>query len=85
MRGVCGSRADHRSGLEKKLDGVVVVWCEPEQQIERLGARGLSEEEAHRRIAAQLPVEEKLRQATETIDCSGLDGGDAASGGATCC
>ena len=59
------------SGIHKKLDGLVVVWCEPEQQVERLLARGLSETEARRRIAAQLPVEEKLRQATEKIDCSG--------------
>ena len=57
--------------LDKKLDGVVVVWCKPEQQIERLAARGVSEQEARRRIATQLPVEEKVRQATETIDCSG--------------
>jgi len=59
------------SGIHKKLDGLVVVWCKPEQQVERLLARGLSETEARRRIAAQLPVEEKLRQATEKIDCSG--------------
>jgi dephospho-CoA kinase len=59
------------AGLDKKLDGIVVAWCEPEQQIERLVARGFSEEEARRRMAAQLPVEEKVRQATETIDCSG--------------
>jgi dephospho-CoA kinase len=31
----------------------------------------LSEEEARRRIAAQMPVEEKLKFATEKIDCSG--------------
>jgi dephospho-CoA kinase len=59
------------AGLDKKLDGVVVAWCEPAQQIARLISRGLSEEESRRRIAAQLPVEEKLRQATEKIDCSG--------------
>jgi dephospho-CoA kinase len=59
------------AGLDKKLDGVVVVWCKPEQQIERLVARGFSAEDARRRMAAQLPVEEKVRQATETIDCSG--------------
>jgi dephospho-CoA kinase len=59
------------SGLHKKLDGLVVAWCEPEQQLERLAARGLSEAEARRRIAAQMPVEEKLRLATEKIDCSG--------------
>jgi dephospho-CoA kinase len=48
-----------------------VAWCEPEQQLERLHARGMSELEARRRIAAQLPMEEKLRHATYTIDCSG--------------
>jgi dephospho-CoA kinase len=59
------------SGIHTKLDGLVVVWCTPEQQLERLLARGLSETEACRRIDAQLPVQEKLRLATEKIDCSG--------------
>jgi dephospho-CoA kinase len=58
------------SGIHKQLDGLVVAWCNPEQQLERLLARGLSEAEARRRIAAQLPVEDKLRLATEKIDCS---------------
>jgi dephospho-CoA kinase len=49
----------------------VVAWCEPEQQFQRLLDRGLSESEARRRIAAQLPVEEKLVLATDRIDCSG--------------
>ncbi len=59
------------AGIHKKLDGLVVAWCKPEQQLERLLARGLGEAEARRRIAAQLSVEEKLRHATEKIDCSG--------------
>jgi len=59
------------SGIHKKLDGLVVAWCEPEQQLQRLLDRGLSETEARRRIAAQLPVEEKLLLATDRIDCSG--------------
>jgi dephospho-CoA kinase len=59
------------SGIHKHLDGLVVAWCDPEQQLARLAARGLSEAEARRRIAAQMPVEEKLRLATERIDCSG--------------
>jgi len=59
------------AGYQKYLDGLVVTWCEPEQQLERLRARGLSDEEARGRIAAQLPVEEKLKLATERIDCSG--------------
>src|SRR5690349_2063141 len=59
------------AGYLPKLDGLVVTWCRPEQQIERLHARGLTETEARQRIAAQLPIAEKLRLATEKIDCSG--------------
>lgn len=59
------------AGFHRSLDGLVVAWCQPEQQLQRLIARGLTEAEARKRIAAQLPVEEKLRFATERIDCSG--------------
>jgi dephospho-CoA kinase len=55
----------------KNLDGLVVVWCRPEQQMERLIARGMTEQEARARIGAQMPVEEKLKLATYRIDCSG--------------
>jgi dephospho-CoA kinase len=58
------------AGYHKNLDGLVVTWCRPEQQLERLRARGLSDEDARQRIAAQLPVSEKLRSATEKIDTS---------------
>jgi dephospho-CoA kinase len=59
------------AGYQKNLDGLVVAWCKPEQQVERLIARGLSEVEARRRIASQMPVEEKLKFATAKMDCSG--------------
>ena len=59
------------AGMAPRLDGLVVAWCTPEQQLERLRARGMSETEARRRIAAQLPIEEKLKHATHTINCSG--------------
>ena len=59
------------AGMAARLDGLVVAWCTPEQQVERLRARGMSETEIHRRIAAQLPMEEKLKHATYTINCSG--------------
>jgi dephospho-CoA kinase len=59
------------AGYTKNLDGLVVVFCRPEQQIERLLERGMSEVEARRRIAVQMPVEEKLKHATGKIDCSG--------------
>jgi dephospho-CoA kinase len=59
------------AGYQRNLDGLVVAWSRPEQQMERLRARGLSEEEARQRIAAQMPAEDKLQYATEKIDCSG--------------
>jgi dephospho-CoA kinase len=59
------------AGIVDRLDGLVVAWCRPEQQLERLRARGMSDIEARRRIAAQLPLEEKIKRATETINCSG--------------
>jgi dephospho-CoA kinase len=59
------------AGLRKYFDRVVVCWCRPEQQLERLKERGLSLEEAQRRIAAQMPIDEKRCLADEVIDCSG--------------
>src|SRR5579862_9569324 len=59
------------AGYMKNLDGLVVTWCKPEQQMQRLTARGMTEPEARSRIAAQMPVEEKLKLATYKIDCSG--------------
>jgi dephospho-CoA kinase len=59
------------AGLNKKLDGVLVARCLPEQQVARLKERGLSATEAEKRIASQMPVAEKLVLATEKIDCSG--------------
>src|SRR6266404_2059312 len=59
------------AGYLKHLDGLVVTWCRPEQQLERLRARGFTDNEARSRIAAQLPMEDKLSHATQKIDCSG--------------
>jgi len=59
------------ANLHKNLDGVVVAWCLPEQQLTRLIERGLSEAEARKRIALQMPVQEKLALASDKIDCAG--------------
>jgi dephospho-CoA kinase len=59
------------AGYNKELDKVIVCWCPPEQQLQRLVDRGLTMEEAKQRIAAQMPMEEKRRLGDETIDCSG--------------
>lgn len=61
------------ASFDKQLDGVVVAWCRPEQQLQRLLARGLSEDEAVHRIASQMPLEKKKTLATELINCSGTE------------
>lgn len=59
------------SGGYKRFDKIVVVHCRPEIQIERLMRRNnLAREEAERRIAAQMPQEEKMRHADFLIDTS---------------
>lgn len=59
------------AGYHKQLDRLVVVWCRPEQQIERLLARGVSRVEAEQRIAAQMDLDRKRALADHQIDCSG--------------
>jgi dephospho-CoA kinase len=59
------------AGYSAELDQVVVCWCRPEQQLRRLEERGLSRDQAERRVAAQMSVDEKRRLADEVIDCSG--------------
>jgi len=58
------------AGYRERLDRLIVVRCKPEQQAERLIERGLSPEQAQRRIAAQMPMEEKCRLANDVIDAS---------------
>jgi dephospho-CoA kinase len=55
----------------QQLDRLVVVWCRPEQQRERLLARGMTSEQIEMRIAAQMPLDAKRRLATDEIDNSG--------------
>ena len=60
------------SGGHARFDKLVVVHCRPEVQLERLMRRNqLSRGEAERRVAAQMPQEEKLRYADFAIDTSG--------------
>jgi dephospho-CoA kinase len=54
------------------FDAVIVAACPPAMQLARVMARdGVSEASARRRIAAQLPIDEKVRQADYVIDTSG--------------
>lgn len=64
------------AGATKRFGKIVVVTCHPEQRIQRWAARvGVNEEtarrEVRRRMAAQLPDEDKIKAAHYVIDNSG--------------
>ena len=59
------------TGSYKRFDKVVVVWCKPALQLERLMARNnLPHTQAEARIAAQMPSAEKLKYADFAINTS---------------
>lgn len=59
------------SGGYKRFEKLIVVHCHPEIQLERLMKRdAISREEAERRIAAQMPQQEKMHYADYLIDTS---------------
>ncbi len=59
------------SGSYKRFTKLIVVWCEPKIQLQRLMFRNnLSEAEAVKRINAQMPQAEKKRYADFLIDTS---------------
>ena len=56
------------NGLTGNYDAIVVVAASPQTQLDRLvRLRGMSEDDARARIAAQLPLEDKLAVATHVI------------------
>ncbi|HET7695112.1 MAG TPA: dephospho-CoA kinase [Vicinamibacterales bacterium] len=56
------------TGHNHDFDAVVVAACSPEEQVRRVMARdGLSERDARGRLAAQWPIEEKVKRATHVI------------------
>ncbi len=64
------------SGAASRFDRLIVVTCHPEQRIPRYARRfGISEDAARaevvRRMAAQMPDEEKIKAADFVIDNSG--------------
>jgi len=60
------------SGGYKRFDKVIVVYCDPEVQIERLMRRNhINRQEAELRISAQMPSEEKRRYADYEVDTTG--------------
>ena len=59
------------AGWHKYFDTVMLTWCKPEIQLNRLMTRdNISEEEAKIRIASQMSFESKKPFATHIIDTS---------------
>lgn len=57
---------------EAEFDRVIVAACAPALQLSRLMARdGLTREEAERRIAAQLPIEQKVQRGDYVVRTDG--------------
>ena len=63
------------AGSLERFDRIIVVDVAPEVQIARGVARGMTREEVVRRIAHQLPRQERVRHADYVID----NGGDEAA------
>ncbi|HEX4381808.1 MAG TPA: dephospho-CoA kinase [Myxococcales bacterium] len=62
------------NGLDKGMDGLIVVDVPEELQLTRLRARdGLTEPEARARLAAQLPAARKRERATFLIENHGSE------------
>ncbi len=60
------------TGHDHQFDRIIVTWCPEEMQIQRMAARnGFSEAEARQRLAAQMPLEEKVRRAHHVIRTDG--------------
>jgi dephospho-CoA kinase len=58
----------YETGRDRAFDTVIVTACDPEEQVRRVMARDrLSEDEARQRLAAQLPIGEKVKRADYVI------------------
>jgi len=58
-------------GLQRAFDVLIVVTAPVETQVGRLVERGMEENDARARIAAQLPMEQKAAVADELLDNEG--------------
>ena len=62
----------YETGRDRDFDAVVVAACDPQRQLERLMARdGLDRQAALQRVAAQMPIEEKVTRAGYVVKTDG--------------
>ena len=59
-------------GRDADFDRVIVTACDPETQVRRVMTRdGATEAQARQRLAAQLPIAEKVRRADYVVNTEG--------------
>ena len=61
----------YETGAERNFDRVVVTACLPATQLARLRERGMSDEAARQRVAAQWPTDEKVARADFVVTTDG--------------
>ncbi len=61
----------YEAALPLALDKVIVVYASAQTQLKRLQGKGMSLVDARRRIASQLPLDEKLKSADFVINNNG--------------
>jgi dephospho-CoA kinase len=61
----------YETGAEKHFDRVVVTVCSPQTQLARLLERGMTEDAARQRLAAQWTTEQKASRADFVVNTDG--------------
>lgn len=62
----------YETGHQGDFDAIVVVACDPDEQVRRVVARdGLSADAARQRLAAQMPIGDKIRRADYVLWTNG--------------
>jgi dephospho-CoA kinase len=65
----------YEAGSDNLYDAVIVTACDPEEQVRRIVARDdVTDADARQRLAAQLPIDEKVRRADYVIRTDGTHG-----------
>ena len=62
----------YETQAESQFDKIVCVACSPASQTERLRSRGWTPEQIRQRIAAQMPVDQKIARAHYVVWTEGL-------------
>jgi dephospho-CoA kinase len=61
----------YETGAERDFNRVIVTACSPETQLARLRERGMTEDAARQRLAAQWPTDQKAARADFVVNTDG--------------